>query len=61
MNNSPKGTLTKTRANGDVIKYNEKSNTFGVMTKNGTPRTMFKPDPSQHGYKTNLGYFNDQQ
>ncbi|RDX39103.1 hypothetical protein DZA51_00240 [Vibrio campbellii] len=60
MNSPPKGTLTRTRPNGDAIRYHEKSNTFGVMTKDGTPRTMFKPDPLQHGYRTNLEYFNAQ-
>ena len=53
MNSPPKGTLTKTRSNGDVLRCHEKSNTFGVMTKDGTPRIMFKPEPSQHGYRTN--------
>ncbi|MBU2895225.1 pre-toxin TG domain-containing protein [Vibrio hepatarius] len=60
LNHPPTGTLTKTRSNGDVVRYNEQSNTFGVMTKEGTPRTMFKPDPKQHGFETNLEYFNDQ-
>ncbi len=60
MNSPPKGSLTRTRSNGDVLRYHEKSNTFGIMTKDGTPRTMFKPDPSQHGYRTNLEYFNAQ-
>lgn len=45
MNSLPKGTLTRTRSNGDVIRYHETSNTFGVMTKDGTPRIMFKPGP----------------
>jgi pyocin large subunit-like protein len=44
LNNSPAGTLTKTRPNGDVLKYHPSSNTFGVMDKCGQPRTMFKPD-----------------
>jgi hypothetical protein len=43
MNSSPAGTLTKTRANGDILKYHPKSNTFGVMDANGIPKTMFKP------------------
>ena len=30
------------------------------MTKGGVPRTMFKPDPKRHGYKTNMDYFNAQ-
>lgn len=44
LHNSPKGTLVKTRSNGDILKYNPKTNDFGVMDANGTPRTMFKPN-----------------
>lgn len=44
VNDPPKGALTMTRANGDRLVYDEKSNTFAVATKDGAPRTMFKPD-----------------
>ena len=40
----PSGTQTLKRGNGDTLLYNEKSNTFAVVTKAGAPRTMFKPD-----------------
>lgn len=40
----PKGALTLTRANGDVLIYEPKTNVFAVATKDGAPRTMFKPD-----------------
>jgi RHS repeat-associated protein len=43
LHNSPAGTLTKTRTNGDILKYNSGTNTFGVIDVSGTPRTMFKP------------------
>jgi len=43
LNSPPKGTLTKTRSNGDTLLYNPKSNTFGVKGANGAPRTMFRP------------------
>lgn len=57
----PAGTLTRVRqSNGDVVRYHPPTNTFGVMDANGTPRTMFKPDPVIHGYPTNLDYFNAQ-
>ena len=39
----PKGAATLTRANGDVLIYDAKTNVFAVMTKDGAPRTMFKP------------------
>jgi pyocin large subunit-like protein len=40
----PAGTQRLTRANGDVLLYDPKSNVFAVATKDGAPRTMFKPD-----------------
>ncbi|QNW97211.1 hypothetical protein IC797_12790 [Acinetobacter seifertii] len=60
LRDPPPGTLTKVRPNGDILRYHEASNTFGVMTKYGVPKTMFKPDVKQHGHRTNLEYFNAQ-
>lgn len=40
----PKGTLTLTRKNGDILFYDPKGNIFAVSNKEGAPRTMFKPD-----------------
>lgn len=40
----PKGTLTLTRKNGDILFYDPKGNVFAVASKEGAPRTMFKPD-----------------
>jgi pyocin large subunit-like protein len=40
----PKGTLTLTRKNGDILYYDPKGNIFAVSSKEGAPRTMFKPD-----------------
>jgi pyocin large subunit-like protein len=40
----PKGALTLTRANGDRLIYDPQGNVFAVATKDGAPRTMFKPD-----------------
>ena len=39
----PAGTLTKVRQNGDVMYYHPATNTFSVKTKDGVPKTMFKP------------------
>lgn len=39
----PRGAAMLTRANGDVLIYDAKSNVFAVATKTGAPRTMFKP------------------
>lgn len=60
LNNPPSTALTKVRPNGDVVVYDPISDTFGVRTSNGVPRTMYTPDPSKHGYPTNLDYFNAQ-
>lgn len=35
--------LTKVRPNGDILIYNVQSNTFGAFTKDGVPKTVFKP------------------
>ncbi|HEX6866619.1 MAG TPA: hypothetical protein VF122_05250 [Caulobacteraceae bacterium] len=40
----PAGAQTLTRDNGDRLIYDPASNTFAVATKDGAPRTMFKPD-----------------
>ncbi len=43
----PKGTETMTRANGDVLMFNAKSDVFAVITKAGAPRTLFRPFDGQ--------------
>jgi Pyocin large subunit len=40
----PRGTLTLSRPNGDTLFYDPKGNIFAIATKDGAPRTMFKPD-----------------
>ena len=40
----PKGAQTLTRSNGDTLIYDPASNVFAVATREGAPRTMFKPD-----------------
>jgi pyocin large subunit-like protein len=39
----PTGVQTLTRNNGDRLLYDPKSNVFAVVTRDGAPRTMFKP------------------
>ncbi len=43
----PKGTQTLTRKNGDILYYDPKDNIFAVASKEGAPRTMFKPDDGE--------------
>lgn len=64
LNNPPKDTLTGIRKGkgwnkqeNDTVRYHEKSNKFAIMSKDGTIRTMYKPDPKVHGFKTNKEYF----
>lgn len=40
----PKGAQTLTRGNGDLLIYDPKSNVFAVRSREGAPRTMFRPD-----------------
>lgn len=40
----PSGTDTVKRPNGDTLYYQASTNTFAVVARDGTPRTMFKPD-----------------
>jgi len=43
----PKDVLTLTRNNGDKLIYDSHGNVFAVVTKDGAPRTMFKPHDGQ--------------
>lgn len=43
----PPGTDRATRPNGDVLLYHASTNTFAVLDRQGTPRTMFKPDEGE--------------
>ncbi|MBA4155810.1 hypothetical protein, partial [Flavobacterium sp.] len=38
-----KNALVKIRPKGEIIRYDLLSNTYGTFTKNGVPKTMFKP------------------
>ncbi|MFZ4604648.1 MAG: hypothetical protein ACOYM5_00185 [Caulobacter sp.] len=40
----PRGAQTLTRKNGDTLIYDPAGNVFVVATRDGAPRTMFKPD-----------------
>lgn len=40
----PRGTLSMTRENGDVLLYNPDRNLFAVVTREGAPRTLFRPE-----------------
>ncbi len=44
VKNPPPNVLTKTRPNGDVMLYDQTTNTFAVRTASGVPKTIFKPN-----------------
>ncbi|WP_339932681.1 S-type pyocin family protein [uncultured Brevundimonas sp.] len=44
VDHPPRAVETVHRPNGDVLYYEVATNTFAVATRDGTPRTMFKPD-----------------
>lgn len=54
------GLPTKVDSRGVVRVWDPQSNTFGSYNPNGTTRTFFKPDPSNHPYQTNQDYWNAQ-
>jgi len=43
VENPPSGAETIDRPNGDKLIYDAKSNVFAVVSRDGAPRTMFKP------------------
>lgn len=44
VDSPPRDVETVRRPNGDVLYYEGATNTFAVAARDGTPRTMFKPD-----------------
>lgn len=44
VSDPPKGAQTLKRSNGDLLIYDPKENVFAVVSREGAPRTMFKPD-----------------
>jgi len=47
VSDPPKSAETLKRANGDTLIYDAKSNVFAVVSKEGAPRAMFKPDDGE--------------
>lgn len=45
------------RQAGDVVSYNLTQDIFGAMTRTGTPKTFFRPDPAMHRQIDNFAYF----
>lgn len=45
------------RDNGEMFRYNIKTEEFGNVSSNGYIRTYFKPDPRIHDFPTNYHYY----
>jgi filamentous hemagglutinin len=54
------GLPTKIGPGGTIRVYDPATNTFGSFNANGTTKTLYMPDPAQHGYPTNWDYWNAQ-
>jgi pyocin large subunit-like protein len=55
------GLPTKVDSNGTIRTYDPASNTFGSYNADGTAKTFYKPDPTTHGFPTNIDYWNSQR
>jgi uncharacterized protein YjbJ (UPF0337 family) len=49
--------LEYTRKNGDLVRFDQATEEFGIVTSDGTIRTYYKPEPSAHSFPTNLDYY----
>ena len=56
----PEGVLERVRPNGDVVRFDPSTDTFGVVSRDGTIRTFYRPDPAVHDRASNLECFNAQ-
>ena len=45
------------RWNGDIVRYDEVDDVFGVLSGDRFVRTFYRPDPEIHGEPTNLDYY----
>jgi RHS repeat-associated protein len=57
--------LERVRADGTIVRFDQVTNEFGVISANGTVRSYYIPKPNAagaggHNYPTNLDYFNAQ-
>jgi len=43
--------------NGDLVRYDEGVDVFGVLRNDGFIKTCYRPDPAFHGQRTNLDYY----
>lgn len=48
------------RSNSDTIRFDRISQAFAVMSSDGIVKTFYKPDPTWHGFHSNLAYFRNE-
>jgi pyocin large subunit-like protein len=60
IDGATKNILTTVRPNGDTVRFNPTTDEFGILGRDGVIRTYYRTDPSEHGYPTNLDYFDAQ-
>ena len=54
------GYPTKIGPGGTIRVYDPSTNTFGSYNSDGTTKTFYKPDPSEHHFPTNQDYWDHQ-
>lgn len=54
------GFLVKIDNSGTTRIYDPNTNTFGSYSSSGNTKTFFKPNPTIHGYPSNIDYWNAQ-
>jgi pyocin large subunit-like protein len=53
----PTGRQFTRRRNGDIVRYDQTADVFGVKAGDGFIKTCYIPDPARHGFPTNLDYY----
>jgi hypothetical protein len=54
-------TRTKGYRQVDTVRFNPATDEFGAVTRDGTIRTYYRPNPEIHRFPTNLDYFNSEK
>lgn len=58
FNSSGSNVFERVSSNGDILKFNNATSEFIIVTKDGITRTYHRLNPDIHGFKTNLDYWN---
>jgi pyocin large subunit-like protein len=45
------------RRNGDLVRYDQVADVFGIKSRDGYVRTCYTPDPIVHGCSSNMEYY----